>query len=124
LRDEARYKAEVILGTATGESAPALLARLQTIDRSQSIYKFWGNADAVAAAVLGDRAEANRRAAVVDAQPAGPFLLAVLGADCLCGAPFDLDATPNFKARLADSGLRWPPPSTINYPAPAQATRP
>ncbi|WP_273455189.1 hypothetical protein [Nevskia ramosa] len=124
LRDESRYKAEVILGAATGESAPALLARLQTIDRSQSIYKFWSNADAVAAAVLGDRAEANRRAAALDAQPAGPFLLAVLGTDCLCGAPFDLDATPNFKARLAESGLHWPPPSVIAYPKQTQATRP
>ncbi len=124
VRDEGRYKAEVILGAATGESASALLARLQTIDRSQSIYKFWGNADAVAAAALGNRAEANRRAAAVDAQPAGPFLLAVLGTDCLCGAPFDLDATPNFKARLAESGLRWPPPPVIQYPAPGRATRP
>ena len=123
-QDESWYKAAAILAAATGERAPPLLARLQTIDRSQSIYKFWGNADAVAAAVLGDRAEANRLAAALDAQPAGPFLLAVLGADCLCGAPFDLDATPNFKARLAESKLRWPPPSTINYPAPARATQP
>ena len=53
----------------------------------------------------------------LDAQPAGPFLLAVLGADCLCGAPFDLDVTPNFKARLAESGLPWPPRAAIRFPA-------
>ena len=114
----------VRFGAITGENAAQLRARLQSIDRSQSIYQFWGDADAVAAAVLGDRAEANRRAAIVDAQPAGPFLLAVLGADCLCGAPFDLDATPNFKARLAESGLRWPPPPAIRYPATARTASP
>jgi adenylate cyclase len=122
--DEGRYTAEVMFGAITGENAAQLRARLQSIDRSQSIYQFWGDADAVAAAVLGDRAEANRRAAIVDAQPAGPFLLAVLGADCLCGAPFDLDATPNFKARLAESGLRWPPPPAIRYPATARTASP
>jgi hypothetical protein len=46
-------------------------------------------------------AEANRLAAVVDAGPAGPMLLAIHTGNCLCGAPFDLEATPNFKARLA-----------------------
>jgi hypothetical protein len=77
----------------------------------------WDLADAVEAALSGNRAEANRRAAALDARPAGGLLLAIVVTDCHCGAPFDLDATPHFKARLAESGLRWPPPETIKYPA-------
>ena len=122
--DESHYKADVFIGAATGEDAASIHARLQSVDRSKSIYKFWNNADAIEAALSGNRAEANRQAAAIDARPAGPFLLAVLTADCLCGAPFDLDATPNFKARLAESGLHWPPPQTIQYPPRAQDHRP
>lgn len=65
----------------------------------------------VSAAFLDDRLSFS------DAQQgrvqSGPFLLAVMSTVCFCGAPFDLEATPNFKARLAESGLRWPPPSAI-----------
>jgi hypothetical protein len=75
-----------------------------------------GLTDAIEAVLAGDRAEANRRAAAIDAQPAGPFALSVLTADSLQGAPFDLEATPNFKARLAESGLSWPPVSPIAFP--------
>ncbi|MBL0164120.1 MAG: hypothetical protein IPP82_10935 [Xanthomonadales bacterium] len=113
LRDEGYYKAEAFVATAMREDPNRLHARLKSIDRSQSIFDFWDNADALEAALSGNREEANRQAAALDARPAGPFLLAVLATDCLCGAPFDLDATPNFKARLAESGLRWPSPVSI-----------
>ncbi len=114
--DESYYKANVFVGAVTGQDAASIHARLQSVDRSKSLYKLWGLADAIEAALSGNRAEANRQAAALDARPAGPFLLAVLTSDCLCGAPFDLDATPNFKARLAESGLHWPPQQTIKYP--------
>jgi TolB-like protein len=113
--DENHYKAEVFVGTATGESAASIHNRLRSVDRSKSISKFWNYADAIEAALAGNRAEANRIAAAFDARPAGPFLLAVLTADCLCGAPFDLEATPNFKARLAESGLPWPPARAFTF---------
>jgi adenylate cyclase len=87
------------------------------VDRSHSIYKLSGLTDTIEVVLSGDRAEANRRAAFLDARPAGPFVLSVLTADGLYGAPFDLEATPNFKARLAESGLPWPPPAPIRYPA-------
>jgi hypothetical protein len=35
---------------------------------------------------------------------------------CYCGAPFDLEATPNFAAKLKEAGLQWPPPSPIKFP--------
>jgi hypothetical protein len=122
-RGESYYLTQVIVGTAAGESAASIRARLQSIDRSTSIIKFWSITDAEAAAIMGDRAEANRRAAALDAQPAGPFLLAVVTAYGLCGAPFDLESTPHFKARLAESGLPWPPAPAIKYPVITRAAK-
>ena len=122
--DEGVFQTAVIVGTVAGESRASIDARLQGVDRKASIYRQWNNADAIRAAWLGNRAEANRLAAALDARPAGPFLLAVLTSDCLCGAPFDIDATPHFKARLAESGLHWPPAAAIKVPPPAQDRRP
>lgn len=105
------------------------IARLRGLNRAQAqawtagrrnedanIGRQWQIVELVEAALFGDRADANRRAAVLDARPAGGLLLAVAVTYCGCGAPFDLSATPNFKARLAESGLRWPPPVAIRYP--------
>lgn len=122
--DEGVFQTAVIVGTVVGESPASIDARLQGVDRNASIYRQWNNADAIRAAWLGNRAEANRLAAALDARPAGPFLLAVLTSDCLCGAPFDIDAAPRFKARLAESGLRWPPAAAIKVPPRAQDRRP
>ena len=104
------------------------IARLRGMDRAQARawvgpgdrkslkLREWQVVDLAEAALFGDRAEANRRAALLDARPAGGLLLAVAVTYCGCGAPFDLEATPNFKARLEESGLQWPPPVAIHYP--------
>jgi len=34
-----------------------------------------------------------------------------------CVVVFDLDAAPNFKARIGESGLSWPPATLVHYPA-------
>ncbi|HEY3664079.1 MAG TPA: hypothetical protein VGL24_13075 [Chthoniobacterales bacterium] len=107
--DESYYRSAFYVGLAAGESAESIHARLQSVDRAGSVYKFWGQTDVIVAALSGNRAEANRLAARIDAQPGGGLVLSVITADYLCGAPFDLEATPNFKARLAESGLPWPP---------------
>ena len=114
--NENYYRAALLVGLAAGESAASLQARLASVDRSQSIYKMWGMTDLVAAALTGNRAEANRLAAQIDTQPGGGLVLAVVTTDYLCGAPFDLEATPNFKARLAESGLPWPPAPAMKIP--------
>ena len=88
-----------------------------------SRLKLWAIVDAVEAAQSGNRDAANRQAALLDARPAGGLLLAIVVTYCGCGAPFDLEATPNFKARLAESGLRWPPPRTIGANKSAAAAR-
>jgi hypothetical protein len=69
------------------------------------------------AAWLGDRNRANEVAAQYDDRAFGYFALIRRVNSCLCGAPFDLDATPNFKQRIERSGLPWPPPSPIDFPA-------
>ena len=68
-------------------------------------------------AILGNREAANAYASKLDARFAGPFILAEVVKSCFCGAPFDLDVTPNFKARIEEAGFAWPPPTPINFPA-------
>jgi adenylate cyclase len=68
-------------------------------------------------ASLGNREAANAYASKLDARFAGPFILVEIIKGCFCGAPFDLDATPNFKARIEEAGFNWPPASPIQYPA-------
>jgi len=71
----------------------------------------------LAEAALGNREAVNAYASEMDARFAGPFILAEAVKGCFCGAPFDLDATPNFKKRIEEAGFTWPPVSPIKYPA-------
>jgi TolB-like protein len=115
-RGEGYYIAQLIVGEAAGADPAKLNARLQKVDRNSSEFQARDITDAVVTALSGDRAEADRHAAALDARPAGGLLLAIAVTECQCGAPFDLDATPHFKVLLGESGLRWPPPKTIEYP--------
>ena len=125
-RTDAYALARIVVGRARGESPVAIHQALQGLRRAQGKFNQWLVVDAVEAANAGNRAEANRLATAMDARPAGPFLLAVMSTNCFCGAPFDLEATPNFKARLAESGLAWPPKPAIAFPprAPVAEARP
>jgi tetratricopeptide (TPR) repeat protein len=68
-------------------------------------------------AMLGDREAANRIAASLDARVGGSMVLMSEVPNCLCGLLFDMEAAPNFAARIAESGVPWPPPTLIDYPA-------
>ncbi|MGB5293183.1 MAG: hypothetical protein WBN41_17200 [Lysobacterales bacterium] len=68
-------------------------------------------------AAMGNRNEANKVASRVDARFGGSFVLNTTVNNCLCGAPFDLDATPNYKKRIEEAGFNWPPISPLKYPA-------
>ena len=68
-------------------------------------------------AAIGDREQANRLAAELDAMPGGHMTLLITTVYCSCGAPFDLEATPNFRERITESGLPWPLVTLIRYPA-------
>ncbi len=64
----------------------------------------------------GDRERANRLAAEIDRLPYGYMTLAGVPAICMCGAPWDIEATPNFARKIAEAGAPWPPASPINWP--------
>lgn len=64
----------------------------------------------------GHRDEANRSAALVDQHHFGPVTLTQITEWCGCGAPFDLDATPNFAAKIKQGNLSWPPQPTMDFP--------
>ena len=67
-------------------------------------------------ATVGDRDAANRRAAEVDAHPFGYLRLMLVPPSCYCGAPWDLEYTPNFAKLLEDAELPWPPASPVRWP--------
>jgi len=64
----------------------------------------------------GDREAANAAAARIDRHTQGAQALLLVIYWCACGAPWDLEATPNFAAKLEEAGLTWPPPSPIKWP--------
>jgi len=72
----------------------------------EALYSSW----------VGDRQTANRVAAKIDTHPFGSQQLMDLVYRCTCGAPFDLEATPVFAARLKSANMPWPPASPIEFP--------
>ncbi len=88
----------------------------------QMAREYWSSPDAISwasiwlAAVVGDRDKANELAAESDARLGSELSFSGILFTCFCGAAFDLDATPNFKARIEESGVPWPPAKPIDYP--------
>ena len=67
-------------------------------------------------ALAGDREGANELAASIDAHPYGYLILMQLPVSCACGAPFDIEKTPNFARLIEEADLPWPPASPISWP--------
>ncbi len=72
--------------------------------------------ESVVFAWTGQREAANRRAAQLDEHFFGHVVLWQLVHWCHCGAPFDLEATPNFAAKIAEANLAWPPEAPLHFP--------
>jgi TolB-like protein len=70
----------------------------------------------VVAAVVGDRDRANRLAARIDRYPGSAVVFSRAVFSCFCGAPFDLEVTPNYKAHIDQAEFPWPPQKRIDYP--------
>ena len=89
----------------------------------QMVEEYWSRPDAndwsslVLAAVVGDREQANEIAARIDMYPGSAVVLNLAIIGCYCGAPFDLEAVPNYKARIEEAGFPWPPTKHIDYPS-------
>lgn len=64
----------------------------------------------------GMRETANEFVAAIDAEPLGYLSLLESAGSCLCGAPWDLEATPNLEILLDEAGLVWPPRAPIDWP--------
>ena len=92
---------------------PRFSQLMEQYDTGESDRVFWM---AMSYAWGGDREEANRIAAKIDLHHFGLVPLVQLALWCGCGAPWDLDATPNFAAKLEESGLTWPPEPIMDFP--------
>ena len=107
-----RYPRQILREALAGDPA---LAR-------EMAEEYWSRPDVddlsslVVAAVVGDREWANEIAARIDAHPGSAVVFSIAVLSCFCGAPFDLEATPNYKARIEEAGFPWPPPKRIDYP--------
>ncbi len=100
--------AQILIDSASGADPAAIRKTHAAYARGGWFPERWTNVDLVFWALTGDRAAANRRMAELDARPVGSMRILATLADCMCGVPFDLDATPNFKARMAESGMTLP----------------
>ena len=107
----------VVVEAAAGFGPAEIRNHLKSVSHGKSGFDLWSAVDFMVAATTGDRREVNRRATAYDARAGGTFQLVLVSQLCQCGAPFDLQSTPNFKAQLAGSGLAWPPKATIRFPA-------
>ncbi len=67
-------------------------------------------------AIAGNRDLANQTAHEIDAKRYGYLRLGTAVTLCFCGAPFDLDATPNYARMIGDANFSWPPASPIDWP--------
>lgn len=70
----------------------------------------------IVAAWGGLKEEANHLAGQIDQHHFGAVTLISITEWCGCGAPFELDATPDLAAKLEESGLPWPPQPAMGYP--------
>lgn len=70
----------------------------------------------ITCAISGDHEQANDLAAMLDEAKHGHLPLMLAATICRCGAPWDIDKTPNFAALLADGELPWPPAAPIHFP--------
>ena len=107
-----RYDRQILREALAGDPALA----------QQMAEEFWSRPNVddksslIVAAVVGDRDRANQIAARIDTQPGSVVVFSLSVLNCFCGAPFDLEATPNYRARIKEASFPWPPPKRIDYP--------
>jgi TolB-like protein len=107
----ARRGHELSIAAAQGDAAGAR-ARYEELEAQDIDMLYVSNI----AAALGDRENANAAAALLDARPLGYMILLDIAGSCACGAPFDLEATPNLARAVNEAGLIWPPRKPIDWP--------
>jgi TolB-like protein len=109
--DAARLMRLQRIAAAQGDesTAIALLDQFEPLSRQANILM-------TMLAVAGQRDRANAIAAELDATPFGYLSLIRAVHTCACGAPFDLESTPDFASRIEAADLAWPPSLGITWP--------
>lgn len=109
--ETARLSRLLAIAAAKGDAVTtkALLEQYESVETSESSLM-------IAFAQAGLRQRANDMAAEIDSEPYGYLRLIRLIYSCFCGAPFDLESTPDFARRIEDADLPWPPLVPINWP--------
>ncbi len=109
-RDERRIRnSRLQLSSARGDAEEVNRLLESFVDRIE-------DNDLAVIGATGNRELANQMARNLDARPYGFVRLSTAATMCMCGAPFDLEATPNFARRIAEAELPWPPASPIDWP--------
>jgi len=110
--EDALARFRLLLAMARGDRANTTLLLDELLETQPDLPEF--HVQSLAQAGLRD--EANALAARIDADPYGYLILMQIPGVCMCGAPWDLEYTPNFAKLLKDAELPWPPASPINWP--------
>jgi TolB-like protein len=110
--EDALARFRLLLAMARGDRANTTLLLDELLETQPDLPEF--HVQSLAQAGLRD--EANALAARIDADPYGYLILMGVPGACMCGAPWDLEVTPNFAKLLEDAKLPWPPTSPINWP--------
>ncbi len=108
--EQFRHEIRFIVAAAMGDA-----------DKAQRLLDEWVEMDGweprlAHFAMLGNRERASQLAAMNDAAPLGFLNLINEIGSCSCGAPFDLEVTPNFARLIEEGGFPWPPPAPIDWP--------
>ena len=110
--EQERLKIKSMLAAMNGEAAAAKnwLEQYMAIAGPDDLFSL------VLSAQQGKHNEANRLAGLIDQRPFGYMILMQAIYYCACGAPFDLEAAPEFASLFSESGLPWPPGKPIDFP--------
>ena len=111
-RHGTQHAMRIMLAAARGESKVAKNLFDEYLAADYADYEIL----VTLAAVTGNRGVANNIAAEADSRPYGYLVLMQIPVTCACGAPFDLDVTPNFAKLLEDAEISWPPVSSTEWP--------
>jgi len=111
-RDNQKIPLKVLLAAARGDAELARIHLDELLALGDEIIRI----PVVQFAAIGDRESANSLAAGIDAMPTGYLTLMLLNTICRCGAPWDLEVTPNFAKLIDDADFPWPPLSPTKWP--------
>lgn len=111
-RPSSRYVPRLFVASLAGDAEEVAVY----LDEHMATIEENGTLNLLYLARAGRRESANDVAAEIDARPLGYLQLAQHITSCMCGAPFDLEAIPNFAEKIENSDIDWPPESPLTWP--------